>query len=72
MIVSYDWSITEHEASLTRYMKVSKKKDLPKVREDASEDLFVYRKKRHQVGTFLFDFQGWPASEIRNTVYEKS
>ena len=53
-------------------MKVSKKKDLPKVREDASEDLFVYRKKRHQVGTFLFDFQGWPASEIRNTVYEKS
>ena len=49
-------SATEHEASLTRYMKVSKKKDLPKVREDASEDLFVYRKKRHQVGTFLFDF----------------
>jgi len=41
--------LSEHEQSLGRYMKLSKKKDVEKTRQDCSDDLYAMRKKFHQV-----------------------
>lgn len=44
----------EHEQSLGRYMKLSKKKDVEKTRQDCSEDLYAMRKKFHQTALHYF------------------
>ena len=46
-------AFTEHEQAMGRYMKFSKKKDHDtKAKYEAVEDLYVYRKKFHQVSIF--------------------
>lgn len=40
---------TEHDASILRYSKLSKKKDSEATRAEANEDVFVNRKRFHQV-----------------------
>ena len=41
--------ISDHENSLNKYMKLPKKKDNEKLRQEASDELYAMRRKFHQV-----------------------
>lgn len=49
----------DFEESIAKYMKLSKKKDVEKVRQDVSEDVYQMRKKYHQVCFYLTIIQGY-------------
>jgi len=44
---------TEHERSLAAYMKFSKKREGDKGHQEAIDDLYVARKKFHQVAHYF-------------------
>ena len=46
-----DCGISEHERALAGYMKYPKKREGEKARQEAVDDLYVSRKKFHQVKT---------------------
>lgn len=43
--VFYCCNVTEHEHAMTKFMKIPKKKDV----QDSNEELYMMRKKYHQV-----------------------
>ena len=64
--------ISDHEQALTRYMKFPKKKEGDqRAKQEISEDLYIYRRKFHQVRhvdfTSKFQIPSAMYSEIRGT-----
>ena len=45
--------LIEHEAAILRYSKLSKKKETDPARQEANEDVFVFRKRFHQVSILI-------------------
>ena len=46
--------VSDHEQAINRFMKLPKKKLTDQAKQEANEDLYVYRKKCHKVGAFVF------------------
>jgi len=61
----------EHESAMNKYMKIPKKKDNEKSRQETNEDLYIMRKKFHQVRgdnkVITALFKGQKCHQVRET-----